>query len=145
MMSSRIPPLTKSNSYTRRNPEQMLATTIEKDLDVSEDSSSDDNISVRSQSTPGLKRKVSFQQWGIPVNVSQLMRFSSLCFLWCTPAAALTRHQCLMLGHKYFLWIDSLEMRSIHVCLFRKYSCHLFLFKCQSSFPFKLCLDNMKF
>ncbi|TSK22676.1 Histone acetyltransferase KAT6B [Bagarius yarrelli] len=57
MISSRIPPLTKSNSYTRWNPEQMLTTTIEKDMDVSEDSSSDDNTSVKSQSTPGLKRK----------------------------------------------------------------------------------------
>ncbi|MCJ8730490.1 hypothetical protein PDJAM_G00184990 [Pangasius djambal] len=57
MMSSRIPPLTKSNNYTRRNPEQMLTSTIEKDLDVSGDSSSDDDTLVRSQSMPALKRK----------------------------------------------------------------------------------------
>lgn len=67
MMGSRIPPLTKSNNYTRRNPEQMLPSTIEKDLDISEDSSSDDDTSVRSQSTSGLKRKVSIQPQGIPV------------------------------------------------------------------------------
>lgn len=96
MMSSRIPPLTKSNNYTRRNPEQMLPNTIEKALDVSEDSSSEDDASVRSQSTPGLKRKVSIQPWGIPVNVIRLMHFTRHCFLWRTPAAALTRHHCFI-------------------------------------------------
>ncbi|KAM9476834.1 histone acetyltransferase KAT6B isoform 1-T2 [Clarias gariepinus] len=56
MMGSRIPPLTKSNNYARRNPEQILTSASEKDLNVSDDSSSDDT-SVLSQSAPGLKRK----------------------------------------------------------------------------------------
>lgn len=66
MMGSRIPPLTKSNNYARRNPEQILTSASEKDLNVSDDSSSDDT-SVLSQSAPGLKRKVSVQLWGIRV------------------------------------------------------------------------------
>lgn len=94
-MSSRIPPLTKSNNYTRRNLEQMLPNTIEKALDVSEDSSSDDDTSVRSQSAQGLKRKVSIQPWEIPVNDIKLMHFTRHCFLWRTPAAVFTRHHCL--------------------------------------------------
>uniref|UniRef100_W5KBF5 histone acetyltransferase n=1 Tax=Astyanax mexicanus TaxID=7994 RepID=W5KBF5_ASTMX len=70
MFSRRIPPLTKCKNYSRRLPEALFSSTVEKQLEASQDSSSsddeeeeeeedddDDTASVQSQSVPGLKRK----------------------------------------------------------------------------------------
>ncbi|XP_072534281.1 histone acetyltransferase KAT6B [Salminus brasiliensis] len=59
MFSRRIPPLTKCKNYSRRQPEPLFTSTVEKQLEASQDSSSsdDDAASVHSQSMPGLKRK----------------------------------------------------------------------------------------
>ncbi|XP_017552043.2 histone acetyltransferase KAT6B isoform X2 [Pygocentrus nattereri] len=59
MFSRRKPPLTKCKNYSRRPPEPLFKSIVEKQLEASHDSSSDDDddASVQSQSMTGLKRK----------------------------------------------------------------------------------------
>lgn len=79
LFSRRIPPLTKCKNYSRRVPEPLFTSTVEKQLEASQESSSEDSDDASVQS--GLKRKVKLDIYcKLLISIAMLV-FVFLCYL----------------------------------------------------------------